>query len=220
MAYNNKINNKSKELLTGLSSLKDNYKSFNNPNNVTENCENFKNFLNKMNNIKENYQEIINKIELSYNKDIKANQKEKENEIKKIEQMNVDKKNEIKREEYLKIEKLEKQCNDKISNLENIKNDLLINKYKAHIKLGEIIYNNYKNNNGNILKVKNMHNLLYIYYNDNDIYNNIVLKIIDNWDIGDKDSFMRKKNYKLKNFVEEKGIKGMFNNFLGFFTNS
>ena len=57
-----------------------------------------------------------------------------------------------------------------------------------------------------------------IYYNNNDIYNNIVLKIIDNWSIEYKESFNKRKNNTLKNFFETKTIKGIFENVFNFFS--
>ena len=86
----------------------------------------------------------------------------KESEIKNVEKRYSNLINENKREQNLEIEKLRKKCEEDISKIENIKDDFLINKYKAHIILGKTIYNVYQMHSENILNAKNMYNLMYI----------------------------------------------------------
>ena len=51
---------------------------------------------------------------------------------------------------------------------------------------------------------------MFIYYNNNEIYDKIVLKTINNWKNEYKQSIIMKKNNKLKNFVEDEGIIDVF----------
>ena len=60
------------------------------------------------------------------------------------------------------------------------KDDFLKNKYEEHLKLGKIIHNTYSLHKTNYFNVKNMYLLMVIYYNNEDIYNNVVLKYINN----------------------------------------
>ena len=51
-----------------------------------------------------------------------------------------------------------------------------------------------------------MYNLMYIYYNNNEIFEKIILKKINNWKNEYKQSIIRKKNNQLKNFIGNEGI--------------
>ena len=218
MLYNNKINNKSKELTIEINSLMDSLGRINNSNDIKGKFDFLEKILNKINNTKNIYQEEISNIRYSFHKEIENNKNEQLNEIHKIEKIYYNKINDNKKEQNIIIENLRKECEDEISNVENTTDDFLINKYRAHIILGDTIYNIYKRNNRNIVNAKNMYNLMNIYYNNNDIYNNIVLKIIDNWSIEYKESFNKRKNNTLKNFFETKTIKGIFENVFNFFS--
>ena len=95
----------------------------------------------------------------------------------------------------------EKYKND-IDNIEKEKNDYNKNKYLEHIKLGETIFNTYSLHKGNYFNVKNMYNLMRIYYNNNEIYNNVVLKSINN----------SKNKESLLKLIEKKRSKNEINN--------
>ena len=218
--YNNKINNKSNEISSEISTFIGSFNNFiNNSNDIKGKCNSFQNFLDNLNNTKNNYQEILFNLKKSYDKAMEDNKIIKENEIKNVEKRYSNLINENKKEQNLEIIKLREKCDEDISKIEYIKDDFLINKYKAHIILGKTIYNAYKMHGGNILNAKNMYNLMYIYYNNNNIYNNIVLETMDNWKIEYKDAIMRKKNHKISNFIEEKGIKGLLEGFINYFKN-
>ena len=216
--YNNKINDKSNEISSDVSSLIVSFNTFNNSSDIKGKCQIFQNILDNLNATKNNYQEMLFRLKDSYDKVIEDNKKAKESEIKKVEEMYNNLINYNKKEQYLKIDKMRKKCEDDISNIEKIKDDFLINKYKAHIILGTTIYNTFKIHSGNILNAKNMYNLMFIYYNNNDIYNNIVLTTMNKWKKEYKEAIIRKKDHKLKKFIEDKGIKGMVENFFKLFS--
>ena len=77
------------------------------------------------------------------------------------------------------IKELNQNYQKSLENIEKSKDDFIVNIYENQIKLGETIYNTFKLHKANYFNVKNMYNLMINYYNNEEIYNNIVLKIIN-----------------------------------------
>ena len=177
----------------------------------------FKDFLNKINDNKDNFGKKIDNINNGYENDIKENEKSKNDEIKKIEEFYSCKIKENINKCNLNIEDLDRECKEIISKVEKQKDDFIINKNKAQIILGETIYNNYNTEKGNILYTKNMYNLMYIYYNNNQIFEKIILKTINNWKNEYRQSIIAKKDNKLKNFIENGGIFNKLGQFMKIF---
>ena len=97
MLYNNKINNKSKELTIEINSLMDSLGRINNSNDIKGKFDFLEKILNKINNTKNIYQEEISNIRYSFHKDIENNKNEQLNEIHKIEKIYYNKINDNKK---------------------------------------------------------------------------------------------------------------------------
>ena len=160
--------------------------------------ESFDNFFNELDYIKNKYKNNLEQIKNKYKESeelinqVKEKYKKIKDDCKKqydsdLNEINIEYKNEI--------EKRQKE-------IEKIKDN-----YENQIKLGEIIFNTYKECKFNYFNAKNIYNLMTSYYKNKKIYENIIIKYIYN------------KNDKDLILLTQQKAKTTFENFVGNYEN-
>jgi len=127
----------------------------------------FDNFFNDLNNIKIKYQKELEKIKEKFITN--------EEEINKIKKEYNERKEDDKAKYDIDLNEININFNKEVDKIKIINDN-----YENQIKLGEIIFNTYSECKFNYFNLRNMYNLMSNYYRNTYIYENIVLKYLNN----------------------------------------
>ena len=171
-----------------------------------KNNNNNSNDINNKQKLINNFFNEINKLEKENKDFFLKSEKDFFNEKKNFEDKYIITKKEINDKYEDQIKKIKNECNNKLAKLENeyknitqnLENDINIlqNKIKYQILFLEIILNTYEINKSNYYYKINFYNLMVYFYNDKNIFDNIILKEINNSENRDKlyNLIINKKN--------------------------